>query len=226
MLKFKIKRWMKDTKKAVIIYLTFPSTWILFAILVLSVISFLLSIYYCNKNNYFSSLFLSLFTGFITGIVICLITTVKSIWLYRTESKINWINEVHTMYIEFIKKHQELVLLGKDLDRADIYDEIYDLLCMGNNISCKISQDRYSKEIPFNPYVFCKKQFKFDAVSIMESNEEVRDAIVYKYFDLSSNELRLVFEKMEKPLSDLNLKLIKEKDRLLIKMKYMKVSVL
>lgn len=225
-LKYKIKHCIKDAKKAVAIYLSLPNIWLLLGIAVLAIISLVLSMVYYHRNGYLSSLFSNLFTGLVTGVIICLITTVRFIWLYKTESKINWINEVHSMCLEFINKHRELVLFGRGLNEDNAYDEIYDLLCMGNNVSCKISQDRYKKEIPFNTYTFCKKRFKFDATSIMESNEDIRDSIVYGYYNLSKNDLRLVFEEMEKTLFELNSELIKEKEHLLIKMKYMNVSML
>lgn len=226
MLRLKIKRWLKDGLKAFWVYMSLPNVWILLLIIILSAIALILSIMFNDTNNFLCSLFLSIFTGFVTGVVICLISTIKSIWLYKTESKIKWIDEIHTQYMEFNKKYYKLFISKREFDNDKTYDEVYDLLCMGNNISVSISQDRYDKKIPFNPYKYCKNSFGFDAEFVMDSNENIRNSIIYNYYGLSVKELQDLFKKLEKPLFLLNSDLIREKDNLLVKIKHMNTSLL
>lgn len=226
MKKIKFNKQIKNAINVICSYLNLPHIWILFLIVILSIVAFILALFYNTRNDFLSSLFLSLFTGFFTGVVICLLSTVKSIWLYKTESIIKWIENTNLEYLEFKKKYHELFFGKKQFDDKYFYDEMYDLLCLGNNVSVNISQGRFNKALPFDSYAYCIKHFNFDAQEVMESNESIRDTIIYRFCELSPREINDLFRTMDKPLSSLNYELLKEKDNLLIKVKYLNTSFL
>ena len=86
-----------------------------------------------------------------------------------------------------------------------LYNYIYDTLCYGENINVTISQGRFKESLPFNPYEYFKKKFKYDAVSHSEENSELREKIlVLEVSNITSKELRILFENMYKQLFILN----------------------
>ena len=83
----------------------------------------------------------------------------------------------------------------------ELYDEIYDVLCDGNNIASTIAQSQYDKKLAFNPYKYFLKKLKFDAVEQMKNNNETRDKVMnIDMRTLTHKQLREIFDDMEHSL--------------------------
>ncbi len=80
-MRYKLKQMWRDIK----LYAGLPHFWIMGIILVLSIIACTISIACMKSNPFLSSVFANIFVGLVTGIVISLISTIKSMTLYRTE---------------------------------------------------------------------------------------------------------------------------------------------
>lgn len=78
-MKYKLKRMWKNIK----IYASLPHFWILGIVLILSIIACMLSVLYMKSNPFISSVFANISAGLVTGIVISLISAIKSMTLYR-----------------------------------------------------------------------------------------------------------------------------------------------
>lgn len=207
-MKYKLKQIGKNIK----LYASLPHFWILGIILVLSIITCMISIACMKSNPFLSSVFANIFAGLVTGIVISLISTIKSMTLYRTECLIDWLDSLHKDILEYIGMYQKMIFRRQcDFDdNGTFYNHIYDTLCCGNNINVTISQGRFNHSLPFNSYKYVKKKFEYNATNCSGNNEELREQImVLDVVNVTNNELRNLFEDMDRQLNILNGKIIK-----------------
>lgn len=203
-MKYRLKKLWKRVK----LYFSLPHFWVVGIVLLLSVAVFMLSVLFKDSNPFLSSVFANIFAGLITGLVISLISAIKTMSLYRTECLITWLNRLHEDILEYMEMHRKLMLFKNEEEFKNeevLYNYIYDTLCCGENINVTISQGRFKESLPFNPYEYFKKKFKYDAVSHSEENSELREKIlVLEVSNITSKELRILFENMYKQLFILN----------------------
>lgn len=222
--KYKLRKIRRQIK----LYMTLPHVWILLIILALAMLLCMLSVVYINNNLYLSSVFANMFTGLVTGVIICLITTIKSVSLYRTECKIKWLEDLHNECLQFLSMHHKILSHEEKVFKTDVdyNDYVYDVLSFGNGISQKISQGRFKEALPFNTYKYCKKEFYFDAVEIMKENDILREKIIVQDVSkLSKADVRKLFKTMERPIVTLNSDIVKKIEMLKTKRKAINISV-
>lgn len=221
-MKYKLKQIRKNIK----LYASLPHIWILVIILVLSIIACIISIIFMESNPFLSSVFANIFAGLVTGIVISLISTIKSITLYRTECLIEWFDSLHNDILEYIKMYQKMIFRSQsDFDDEAFYNHIYDTLCCGNNINVTISQGRFNRSLPFNSYNHMKKKFEYNATNCSENNEKLREQIMLlDVRTVTNNELRDLFKDMDRQLHILNSKIIKHITHLKARKKAINIS--
>lgn len=203
-MKYRLKKLWKRVK----LYFSLPHFWVVGIVLLLSVAVFMMSVLFKDSNPFLSSVFANIFAGLGTGLVISLISAIKTMSLYRTECLITWLNRLHEDILEYMEMHRKLMLFKNEEEFKNeevLYNYIYDTLCYGENINVTISQGRFKESLPFNPYEYFKKKFKYDAVSHSEENSELREKIlVLEVSNITSKELRILFENMYKQLFILN----------------------
>ena len=206
-MKYKLKQIGKNIK----LYASLPHFWILGIILSLSIIACIISVICMENNPFLSSVFENIFAGLVTGIVISLISTIKSITLYRTECLIEFLDSLHKDILEYIGMYKKMVFRSQNnFDDETFYNHIYDTLCCGNNINVTISQGRFNHSLPFNSYKYMEKRFKYNATSCSKNNEKLREQIMLlDVRTVTNNELRDLFKDMDRQLSILNGKIIK-----------------
>ena len=172
-MKLKAKCLFKKIKP----YCALPHIWTLLIVTVLAIVLLVLSIVNKDTNAFLSSLLSNIFAGLLTGVVICLISTIKAISAYRTERLVSWMNEVHNTCLEFIKMYKRILYCkeGDFSDSEELYNHLYDTLSYSNSIWSNISQGRYNRAVHFNSYNYCKKHFSIDAVKMIESNNSLHD---------------------------------------------------
>lgn len=222
-MKYKLKQIGINIK----LYASLPHVWILGIILALSIIAGMISIAYMKSNPFLSSVFANIFAGLVTGIVISLISTIKSMTLYRIECLIDWLDSLHKDILEYIGMYQKMVFRNPCdfVDNEAFYNHIYDTLCCGNNINVKISQGRFNHSLPFNPYKYTKKKFEYDATNCSENNEKLREQIMaLDVSNVKNSELRNMFEDMDRHLNTLNGKIIKHITHLKARKKAVNIS--
>ena len=204
---WRFKRTIKNIWEYLIAIFSLPHFLTVLCLLVFAIISLTISYSYRNEATFLSSVFSNIFAGLITGIAVCLISGFKNIFTYGLEEKIRWLKSVNSDYLNF-KKHYRKVLLKvetDDISYKDLYDEIYDVLCYGNNIATMIAQSQHNKKLPFNPYKYFLKRLKFDAVEQMKLNNETRNKILnIEMNTLTNKQLREIFSDMENSLFVLN----------------------
>ena len=224
-MKYKIKQAWKSIK----IYVSLPHIWVFGIILILSIIACICSIIYMETNTFLSSIFANIFAGLVTGVVISLISTIKSITLYRTVCLIEWLTSLHKDLLEYIEMYQKMIFKNQSdfVDEEVFYNHIYDTLCCGNNINGKISQGRFDYSLPFNSYKYIKDKLEYDAENCSEKNEKLRDKIlVLDSKNITSNELKELFKDVDKELRCLNHKVLRHITKLEARKKAINVSIM
>ena len=154
------KIWLKDGKYAITkldtnlrhlnkaiftkikLYCRLPHIWILFSILIISMLMLYVSFVTKGTNPYVSSMSANVFAGLITGVVICLISAVKTIQIYKIESIVQWLITLHEQLMEYRKNYGKMVTFKKYKDLSNptkLYNFIYDTLCIGSDINISIT---------------------------------------------------------------------------------------
>ena len=160
--------------------------------------------------------------------MICLISTLKSANIYKSECLIRWLEELHNQCLKFIEMHRKLCTYKpENFDNNDsLYDYIYDTLCCGNDISSTISQGQFNKALPFNSYKYCKRNFDFDVIEIMKNNNSLRDQVMQiDTSNITHKQLDNLFNNMEHQIFVLNGDILKRIDELKAKQKALKISI-
>ena len=203
----KFKRTIKRVWEYLIAIFSLPHFLTVLCLMISALISLKISYHYRNEAAFLSSVFSNIFAGLITGIAVCLISGIKNITTYSLEGKIRWLNSVHSDCLKFNQHYREVLqkVAKDDISDEELYDEIYDVLCDGNNIAATIAQSQYDKKLAFNPYKYFLKRLKFDAVEQMKKNNETRDKVMNIDMSmLTHKQLREIFDEMEHSLFTLN----------------------
>lgn len=211
LLKLKLKNIIKKIKRSIRLFFSLPHLLTTFVVVILAVITLMISSYLQTKEPFVSSVLSNVFAGLVTGIVLCVISSIKVVSLYRTERILSWLNDIHNDFLEFNKLHHKLLFIKAEDFKSEneFYDFTYDVLCAGNNIASKISQDSFDTSLPFNTYNYCKRYFNYDAVVFLKENENIRECVINLDFTtVTQKELRETFYNMEKSLFSLNAKII------------------
>lgn len=101
-LKLKFSFFKKRVVKFIKTYFTLPHIWISIIISFLSIIALYISIQ--ATNELISSILANIFARLVTGLVISIISLSFIISLYRTNCKIEYLNDIHTQCLNFLKK--------------------------------------------------------------------------------------------------------------------------
>lgn len=225
-----MKYRLKKLWRRIYLYMKLPHFWVLGIVLLLSIGFFFLSVFYKDSNPFLSSLFANIYAGLITGLVISLISAIKAMSLYKTECLIRWLNCLHEDILKYMEMHRKLMLFKNDEElKSDeaLYNYIYDTLCQGESINVTISQGRFKESLPFNPYEYFKKEFKYDAVIHSKENGILREKIMaLAVSNITGKELRRLFENMDKQLFILNGEILKHITTLESRRKAMNVSLM
>ena len=108
------------------------------------------------------------------------------------------------MIMDFNKAHR--ALLSRDLSKAEkLFDEIYDVLCLGAAVNSFISQGQFNKALPFNPYSYSAKKLNYDTLEYEEKFSLIRDDIIELDVEhVTKRKIIDLFQDMERPLLLLN----------------------
>lgn len=225
-----MKYRLKNLWKEVILYFSLPHFWVVGIVLLLSIAVLGLSVLLKDNNPFISSIFSNIFAGLITGLVISLLSAIKTMSLYKTECLIKWLYCLHEDILEYMEMHRKLMLFKNDEELKNddaLYNYIYNTLCQGENVNVTISQGRFKNTLPFNPYEYFIKEFKYDAVTHSEENSALREKImILEVSNLTSKELRMLFDNMDKQLFILNGEILKHIINLEVKQKAINISIL
>ncbi|NLK71953.1 MAG: hypothetical protein GX285_02895 [Clostridiales bacterium] len=211
LVKLKLKSLGKKCKRSIKVFFSLPHLLITLVVIILAVITLLISSHLQEKDPFASSVLSNVFAGLVTGIVLCIISSIKAVSLYRTERILSWLDDLHSDFLKFNELHHKLLSTKKEdfNSEKEFNDFAYDVLCAGNDITSKISQNQFDTSLPFNTYKYCKRHFEYDAAIFLEENAKIREAVMNLDFNTTTQkELRKTFDAIEKSLFALNRKII------------------
>lgn len=217
---WKYKKTIRGLWEYMLAIFSLPHFVTVIILLLMAAVSLMISYDFRVEATFLSSVFSNIFAGLVTGIAVCVISGVKNIAIYNIEGKIKWLNSVHLDCLKFNKHYRSVLkkIEKSDISDEDLYDEIYDVLCDGNNIASTISQSQFDKKLSFNPYKYFLKKLKYDAVDQMKRNNEIRDTIISLDMQtLTHKRYREIFGDMEHSLFALNATVISKIKELEIK---------
>ena len=203
-----IKHFFKRLWRKISLYASFPHLWIAVIILLLTLISFLFSAhFYYRENGYWASIFANISMGLLTGLVLCLITGSKQVFVAKLNSKRCFLEELHTKIKEFFQLYRKLE--RKQFERFDSSEELFDFIyntgSHANWVNDYVLQSSFNEILSFSPCKYCKNKFHYDAVSLTDAYEELYQNLYevdIKY--PSKKEILGYFSVVEKELRQLN----------------------
>jgi len=203
--KYKIKKALKNTKRKVLLYVSYPHLWIALIITVLFIIALLVSIYLNTiGETFWSSICANIFAGLITGLIICLVSGIKQVCASNLKSQKLYLEELKSKLSEYIQFYSELLHKNftKYDDTTELFDFIYDVGSRANWVNSFIMQSTFNELLPFDGCEYCKKKLSYDSMALSEEFETLRDNLynvdikcptkkeIIEYFSTVDHELK------------------------------------
>ena len=184
--RYKIKRILKNVKRRLLLYASYPHLWVALTITVLFIIALLTSIYLNNNGEVFwSSICANIFAGLITGLIICLVSGIKQISSSNLKSQKAYLEELKSKLREYIQYYNEL--LHKKFtqydDSTELFDFIYDVGSRANWVNSFVVQSTFNELLPFDGCEYCKKKLSYDAMALSEEFEALHDNLYNVYIE-------------------------------------------
>jgi len=183
----------------------------------------------CQGIPFWSSIFANIFAGFVTGLIICIISGKKQRKIALIKNELDFLNKLHDALKEYLSLHGKLMHMpAKDFNNnSDLFDFIYDVGACASGVNVYIGQRTFDAFYAFDPIEYCKKKFGYNTMIMSERNEELRDYISDVEINWpSKREIIDHFEPIHKELFSLNIAVIKEIDQLNILLETIEHSLL
>lgn len=203
-----MKKCLNNIKRKIMLYASYPHLWIALVITVLFVIALLVSIYLNEINEMFwSSICANIFAGLITGLIICLVSGIKQVHASNLKSKKTYLEEVKSKLSEYMQFYNKLLHENfiKYDDTTELFDFIYDVGSRANWVNSFIMQSTFNELLPFDGCEFCKKKLSYDADSLAEEFEILRDKLYNVDIECpTKKEIIEYFSSVDRELKKLN----------------------
>jgi len=220
----KRKKFISTVKE----YLLFPHTLVCICIVIFAIVAIVLSSYFDKHDLTFASSILSnIFAGLVTGLIIYLISGVKQIYIYITESKLAWLKKISCMILDYKNLYRELLTLKKFDDTIELWDFIYDVGSHANWVNDEIIQSSFDRKLSFSPREYVKNQFEYDAMEYIEIFNDLHENL--KVVDLermSKRDVIGLFEAVNKKMQQLHSKILTEISNIEIKLCMLNKSII
>lgn len=145
-------------------------------------------------NAFWASFFSNISAGLFTGLVICLVSGRKAVYLTKLYEKKGWLEQVHNMILEF--KGAMAAFRRKEYNETNEYDFVYDLVCKANWVNEFISQSHFDKTNSFDGDAFCREELSYDSYPKITELNSIRDEIMSERWDRKA--VLELFEPVEK----------------------------
>ncbi len=196
-----MKKRIRKIWKKVLVYMSFPQTWLFTTILVMTVAAFFLS--RNVHDEYWQSLFSNVFAGLITGLVISLLAGTRQIYFSVQERKKQWLKDLHKLILEYSGLHHKF--LRNDYNGMDREEFIYEMGASVSWIGERVLQSTFDRRLPFNSEKYCKKHLNFDGVAFYDKSNKIHDSLCNNTYPEKEDVIEL-FEDVDRELRNLNSK--------------------
>ena len=198
-----MKKRIRIIWKKVLVYMSFPQTWLFAAILIMTVAAFFLS--RNSHDEYWKSLFSNIFAGLITGLVISLLAGTRQIYFSVQERKRQWLKEVHKLILEYSELHHKF--LRNDYNGMDREEFIYEMGACVSWVGERVLQSTFDSRLPFKSEKYCKKHLGFDAMAFYDKSNKIHDSLCNNTYSEKKDVLEL-FEDVDRELRIFNFNII------------------
>lgn len=185
----KLKRW-----------LSFPQVRIFFVILFLSVLTLILAIEI--SNGFWSSIMSNIFAGLVTGLVLFLLSGARQIYVADLEEHLQWLknlnntlNEYRPLLAQYRQKHAQ----GEER-----YNNLYEILCKGNNVLEYLRWDPSNKLYGFESCQYIMKEYEIDVSVMTEHSKALYDKLRYEVLPDNDKDALDWFKQFDHDLNELH----------------------
>lgn len=172
------------------------------------------------KETFWSSILANIFAGLLTGLVLCLVSGTKQRTVADLKNKLKFLRELHEMILDYFKSHGKVMSASFDKlgGTNELWDLIYDAASHANWVNSFISQGKFKATLSFEPCAYCKEEFDYDAVAMIEVFEELHEYVQDVGNLTSKQEVLARFRVVDNPLRSLNGAVIKAIDAIELKL--------
>lgn len=222
-----MKRRIKKVLITVKNITSFPVFWVAIAILFLSVISLVISLTYENAGKtYESSMYNNVFTGLLTGLVLALLSGVKTVYAAYMEARLNWLEETHKMILDHLNEERKLWSTQNETDEV-FFNMAYDTASKANWVNERIMQSTFDKVKWFEPEKYFKKHYNYDCYEANKIMSDMHDFLRYEYSEPFDRKMVIdKIRKLSKLMISLNRDILSDIDSINVKLAYTKKSII
>jgi len=182
---------------------------------------------FCNVT-FWSSVLANIFAGLITGLVLCLISGSKQIFVAKLENQKLFLNELEKLINDFQKLYNELVKkpFSQYDDNDGLFEFIYNVGSHANWINDYILQSSFDETIALDPQEYCK-HMGYDALALTNDFEELHSNLYNLDVEYpSKKEILKYFDKIGKQIRHLKMSVYNQKKEISAKLERINYTLL
>lgn len=179
------------------------------------------------QETFWSSILANIFAGLLTGMVLCLVSGTKQRTVADMKNKLSFLRKLHEMILDYIRSYRKVMATSfeKEGGTTELWNLIYDTASYANWANLFISQGRFDAILSFEPCAFCKEQFAYDAVAMIEVFEELHDFVSNSDNLETKKDVREGFREVDSKLNSLNSAVIQAINALELKLEAIEHSI-
>ena len=172
-----MKKFHSKVFKKFKLLFSIPHFWLAAIILFLALCSLFISRHYLITQPFLSSMFLNLFAGLITGLIITFLSGVKFISKYRCQTKLNWFKKIDELIVAHLR--QKRIMIGKLTgENEDFFNAAYDSSATMKYVNEHIISSVFDIALNFKPIKLLYNRFDFDLLTVEKKLESLRSYII------------------------------------------------
>mgnify|MGYP006970848369 CR=1 FL=1 len=222
-----MKRKLKKVLTTIKNITSFPVFWVAISIFVLSVISLFVSLAYESiGKTYESSMYNNVFTGLLTGLVLSILSGVKSVYAAYMEARLNWLEETHKMILDHLNEERKLWSAQNETDEI-FFNVAYDTASKANWVNDRITQSTFEKVKWFEPQKYFKKHYNYDCFEANKIMSDMHDFLRYECNEpMDRKTVKAKIKNLSNLLMSLNRNILSDMDSIKVKLASTKKSII
>lgn len=181
-------------------WFSFPQVKLFFAIAALTIITLVCAV--IVKDTFWSSIFSNIFAGLVTGLVLFLLSGTRQIYMACLEERLHWLKGLDESILKYLPLHMQFI--RKKLQDEERFNELYDILCVGNAVLEYFRWAPENKQLGFEPQQYCEKEYGVDIAQMTKHSEELHDKLRYETLPDSDREAWEWFKPFDQDLHTLH----------------------
>ena len=181
------------------LWLSFPQFRLFCIITVLTILMLILAS--LVQDAFWSSICANVFAGFVTGLVLFLLTGTRQIYIAQQEEQLQWLRTLESYLLKYMPLHNQFLHNNPKGDER--FYALYDILCIGNDVLEYLQNDPVNKQIGFTPKEYCTEKYDINIDEIKACADELHDKLRYETLPEDDRKAWEWFEVFDKDLRQL-----------------------